>query len=82
MTCIYKDLFGLPNTGIHSYRLLNFAIVDVSLTVMAGVILSYIYKIHLMNGIIIFFILGIILHRLFCVNTKLNVILFGELNNT
>lgn len=27
--CEYKDIFGIPNEGVHSYRLFNIAIVDV-----------------------------------------------------
>ena len=26
--CKYKNIFGLPNEGIHSYRFLNLAIIN------------------------------------------------------
>ena len=32
----YKDTFGAPNTGIHSYSVANIAIVDVALTGVAS----------------------------------------------
>jgi len=32
----YKDIFGKPGTGAHSYRILNIAVVVVFLTVIFG----------------------------------------------
>jgi len=36
----YKNIFGKPGKGIHSYRFFNIAIVDVFLTIIAGLILQ------------------------------------------
>ena len=30
----YKDIFGKPNEGVHSYRLFDVAIVDLLLTIL------------------------------------------------
>jgi len=87
MFCQYKDALGKPNEGVHSYRLFGVAIVDLSLTLIGSIILSYfIYGASAKSGslfhsfliiFIILIILGIIAHRLFCVNTTLNMKIFG-----
>ena len=64
-----RNFFGEHNTGVHSYKFGNTAIVDyVSTLLLAGVI-SYMYMIPLDIITIFLFILGIILHVLFGVNT-------------
>jgi hypothetical protein len=64
-----RDLFGEPNTGVHSYRFLNIAIVDYVLTILLAGLVSYMYMIPLDLITILLFILGIMLHVLFGVNT-------------
>lgn len=76
-TCAYKDVFGKPNTGVHSYRLFNIAIVDVVMTIIVGVILSKIFHVNVYLLIFCLFLAGIILHRLFCVRTTVDILLFG-----
>jgi hypothetical protein len=75
--CKYKNIFGEQKTGIHSYRFLNIAIVDVIFTIFGGFIISKIFNISFFNTTILLFLLGIILHRLFCVNTTIDKILFN-----
>ena len=43
MLCKYKDLFGKVDTGIHSYRIANIAIVDVLLTGLFAYIISLLF---------------------------------------
>lgn len=74
--CKYKNILGVPGKGVHSYRIFNIAIVDVILTLIAAYIISYVFKKSFMWVSIILFILGIILHRLFCVRTTVDKILF------
>lgn len=74
--CKYKDALGIPNQGLHSYRFLNLAIVDVIMTFLAAILLSYFFKISLLYTSIFLFSLGIILHRLFCVRTTIDKLLF------
>ena len=47
MLCKYRHIFGKENTGIHSIRLFNIAIVDLTLTILAGVWISYFWNIKL-----------------------------------
>ena len=77
MFCRYKNLLGKVNTGLHSYRLFNIAILDVILTFLGALI---IYKIKpnykFINILTILFLLGIVFHRLFCVETTIDRLLF------
>ena len=77
MLCKYRDIFGKVNTGIHSYRIFNIAIIDVLFTIVGA------YFIHLLIPncdyfiiLILLFSLGIILHRVFCVRTTIDRRLF------
>ena len=76
--CKYSEIFGKPNQGVHRHRLFNLAIVDVVFTILGGIALQKIFfrkrKTH--NVIIGLFILGIIMHRLFCVRTTIDKLLF------
>ena len=76
--CQYKDVFGKPREGVHSYRFLGVAVVDVVMTLFAAVLLSLFLKTKLWKTTLFLFILAIILHRMFCVNTRINVLLFGQ----
>ena len=84
--CKYKDIFGKPNTGFHSYRIFNIAVFDVISTILLAlfihqIILEAWLDIHWISiwwVIIICFIAGIIAHRLFCVRTTIDKLLFKE----
>lgn len=78
--CKYKNILGVPGQGPHSYRIFNIAIVDVVLTIIVAYIISYIYNISFVKTSITLFILGILLHRLFCVRTTIDKLLFTKLN--
>jgi hypothetical protein len=84
--CKYANKLGEPGKGPHSYRIFNIAIVDVLLTIIAALLFTllfkYVIKINspFLNIFIItlisLFILGIILHRMFCVRTTVDKLLF------
>jgi hypothetical protein len=77
--CKHKDVLGKPKQGIHSYRMFGVAIADVIMTILGAYIISIYFGyrfIYVLGGL---FLLGIILHRLFCVNTTINKWLFGVL---
>ena len=77
--CKYKDILGKPKKGLHSYRVFNIAVVDVLLTfLLAKFIQYYIMKETEFGIILVFcFIFGIILHRVFCVKTTIDKLLFS-----
>lgn len=72
----YKDIFGKPNEGAHSYRIFDIAIVDVISTIIVGIIISYFGHYKLWKVLAILFLAGILLHRLFCVRTTIDKWLF------
>jgi hypothetical protein len=74
--CKYRNMLGVPGKGVHSYRIFNIAIVDVILTLIVAYIISYIFKKSFFWVSIILFVLGIILHRIFCVRTTIDKLLF------
>ena len=77
MLCQYKDIFGKVGEGVHSYRVLNFAIVDVIVTIIGAYLISRVTKQNFIIVLVLFFILGIILHKLFCVKTTIDKLLFS-----
>jgi hypothetical protein len=74
--CKYKNILGEPDKGVHSFRIFNIAIVDVLLTILAAYIMSYFTNYELIYTLIFMFILGIISHRIFCVRTTVDKVLF------
>ena len=66
----YKNIFGEPNTNIHSNRFLNTAIIDYILTIMVACITTYYTDIPLVLSTIGWFVLSIVLHMLFGVETN------------
>ena len=77
--CKYKDILGKPGEGLHSYRVFNIAIVDVLLTILLAKFIQY-YIMEETDFLLILiccFIMGIILHRIFCVRTTIDKLLFA-----
>ncbi len=86
--CQHKNLFGEPRTGIHSLRipLIDVGFWDVFFTILLGLFIALLsillFKTNIKNTIIIsqifVFLLGIGIHRLFCVRTRIDKLLFKE----
>jgi fatty acid desaturase len=81
MLCKYRLIFGKEGEGAHSFRIFDIAVFDVLLTFVGGAILAYTTGKFTISSFFIFtlflFVIGIILHRLFCVNTTINKAIFG-----
>jgi hypothetical protein len=73
------DIFGKPNEGPHSIRLFGIAIVDLVLTIIGAFFLSKLLKVNFFIVLLLLLLLGILLHRIFRVNTTINKLIFGEL---
>ena len=76
MLCNYRDIFGKVGKGVHSYRLFGVAIADVIMTLIGAAIISYFSGYSFFYVAVVLFILGIVLHRLFCVRTTVDKALF------
>lgn len=66
----WKNIFGRPNTGVHSYRFMNVAMFDYVGTIIIAFIISWITKIPVELTTIFSFAIGIISHILFGVETN------------
>ena len=83
--CQYKNLF---RTGIHSLRIpiIDVGFYDVLFTILLGLFISVIpilffntnTKKTIILSQIFVFLSGIIIHRLFCVRTRVDKLLFKE----
>jgi hypothetical protein len=73
--CQYKDALGQPGKGAHAYRIFGFAAVDIILTIIVALLISYKFKTRFVVNMIVLVVIAVFLHWLFCVPTKLNVLL-------
>jgi hypothetical protein len=69
MLCQYKNIFGEPQKGVHSFRIYDIAVVDVLFTILAAYILYKKYNYNFIYCLLILFILSIFCHWIFCVDT-------------
>jgi hypothetical protein len=85
--CKYKSLLGNPGEGLRQYRVFNLAVFDIIVvficTYFAQIILNrYIlptqYNISYLLLLIFVLLLGIFCHRIFCVRTGLDIMLFPD----
>jgi len=82
----YKYFFGKPGEGLHRYRFLDFAIVDVVATIVVAYIIHLLltlfgFTVNFWILLTCIFILGIFLHRLFGVRTTIDKMLFKNVTN-
>jgi hypothetical protein len=77
--CKFKEIFGKTNEGNHAHRLplVDVATIDTAFVFIAALILKLMFGGSYVMITLILFLLGIICHRLFCVNTKIDRFLFG-----
>jgi len=77
MFCSYRHIFGVEGQGIHSVRIFDVALVDLLMTLLVGVFISYYFSYDIYLTWFVLLVLGIIFHRLFCVNSTINKFIFG-----
>ncbi len=75
----YSNMFGAPKTGFHSFRLFDIAVNDLLGTVAVAGLITYISNCNFMIILILLLVIGILMHRIFCVNTTINKKIFGEI---
>jgi hypothetical protein len=74
--CKYKNLFGEPREGLRKYRIFDIAIFDTLVVILIGAVISFVTKVNIWIVLIVLFLLGILAHRLFCVRTGVDRLLF------
>ena len=80
MLCDYSEILGKVGEGVHSYRVFDVAIIDVVMTMIGAYFLqkTFLKKYEYYEVLLGLFLLGIILHRLFCVRTTIDKLLFSD----
>jgi hypothetical protein len=80
--CRYSGLLGQPNQGVHTH-VLGVAVFDVLLTVVASLGLWWLLKtvvpswrVSFWLVLLLLFLSSILVHRLFCVRTTVDRMLF------
>lgn len=74
--CKYKNLFGKPGEGLRKYRIFDIAIYDTAVVIVIGLLISYFSGYNIWLTLAVLFISGIIAHRIFCVRTGVDKLLF------
>ena len=79
--CKYKNILGKPGKGLH-FHIFGLAIIDILLTFLSAWIIQKIllylnFKIKYLNILLFLFICSIFLHKLFCVETTINKLIFN-----
>ena len=74
--CKYRDALGVPGKGVHYLRVGGIAVADVVMTLVGAYIIAYYARASFAWTAAGLFLLGIILHRLFCVRTTIDKLLF------
>jgi hypothetical protein len=75
--CPFKDILGKPGTGLHSIRLFGVAVFDLLLTILLAWFTKNFFG-SFWISLIVWFIIGIIVHHIFCVKTTIDKLIFGN----
>ena len=74
--CKYKDLFGIPGEGIHAFKIFGISVWDTLITITCALLIAWTMGWCYWKTVIGVFLLGIVVHRLFCVRTAVDKMLF------
>jgi hypothetical protein len=69
MACPYAFILGVPEQGVHAPRIGGYARNDILGTIGLAILTAYIMKISFLYSLVVWFVLGEILHYLFGVQT-------------
>ena len=75
--CPYKNALGVPGLGVHAH-VAGIAVFDVAATLLAAWGLSRKFHVAYWKAAAGLFAAGIVLHRLFCVRTTVDRLLFPD----
>lgn len=73
--CKYQDIFGKPNEGAHKYRIFGLAAVDLGMTIILAILIARWKRWNILIVFAVLMILGLIMHKIFCVQTKLTAMI-------
>jgi hypothetical protein len=73
--CKYKNAAGEPGSKAYS-RIFTIRIIDLVSVIVGSYLLSYMLGTSFLKTLVIIFVFGIIVHRVFCVRTAFDKLLF------
>ena len=76
--CKYRYMFGKEGEGAHKYRVFNIAIIDTLLTILGAWMIAFYFHFSFWKVLLVVFLIGLLLHRLFCVQTTVTKWVFGS----
>ena len=79
--CKYRNALGVPGKGLHEYRFMGIAVVDLALTIVAAILIAKMAgwpSIYVLGGLLV---LGVLAHRMFCVRTTVDRLLFPHVTD-
>lgn len=77
MLCAHRHVLGKPGEGVHRFRIAGVAAVDLGLTVAVAWLISTYWRLAFWKVLAVLLLLGVLAHRLFCVDTAVDRWLFG-----
>jgi hypothetical protein len=69
MSCPYAHLLGVPGQGFHAARIGGYALNDTLATIGLAIISSYFLQTPFLTNLVVWFVLGEVLHYAFGVQT-------------
>jgi hypothetical protein len=77
--CKYRNAFGEPGskTGLRKYRIFGIAVFDTLVALVCAFLIARFFHLPVIQTTVAIFLLGIIVHRVFCVRTAVDVMLFA-----
>lgn len=69
MSCPYAHALGIPGQGFHARRVFGFALYDILGTIGLAILTSMIFRIHILSSLLLWFVLGEVLHYAFGTRT-------------
>jgi Kef-type K+ transport system membrane component KefB len=74
----FDDIIGVPNVGIHSYKIFGISYIDVVVVLIGAIMIAWFMKWSYVKTIVGTFILGIVVHKLLCVRSTVDKLIFSS----
>jgi len=66
----FNDIFGLAKQGVHQHKVLNVIMIDNLMTIAGAIFVTYQFDVPFPLSIISLYVIGILFHMLFGVQTE------------
>ena len=72
--CKYRDVFGRPGKGVHALRIpvVDLAAVDVVGALLVAWAIARTWRVSMLLTCAAVFVCGVVVHAVFCVDTRVN----------